>query len=501
MTSGTGGPLRPDLRGVASPAETPTLADLFAAPALASGTPTTVRAAIDLPDGLRPFGSSSAAAAWRPRTPFEAAWLLLQRQWRGLGGRRFGLSPDATAADWLRKVDAAPAASLPAASPDELRWLAPSDGGAEAGGTDPGDADAAPRIRLVADPVPGLALEAPAALMDAAQARTVLESIVQTALELVARPESRLCDIDTLGAAQRRRLDEWNPQAAVADPAPTVHAVFRRRAAERGDAIALSWQGRHMSYADLDRRSSRLAMRLRAAQVGAGSVVCVALERSIDSIVALLGILKAGAAYLPVDVRHPAERLAFMLADASAVLVVSREAHRGAFPPGTPLLSMDAPDAQATTAGEPAESVDGGSLAYVMYTSGSTGTPKGIEICHRAILRLVVDARLRRRSGRRRAVLHAAPLGFDASTLEIWGPLLNGGRCVLHDEEVPPRPPASRAPSAPSRRRHRLAHGRAVQRRRRRRPGPSARPAPAADRRRGAVGAARAPRATPRCPA
>ncbi|HEX3139348.1 MAG TPA: amino acid adenylation domain-containing protein, partial [Rhizobacter sp.] len=283
---------------------------------------------------------------------------------------------------------------------------------------------------------PELFVDFASAMLDLEQAQVLLAAVAHTAEELLARQEKPLGEIDSLGPEQARKLFvEWNPPLSAFDASLTVHGLFARQVQLHGDATAVVFKGERTSYRDLDRRSDLMAARLQAAGVAPGAVVCVALERSPEAIATLLGILKVGAAYLPVDTSYPPERLAFMLEDASAGLVVTSAAHRSAFPESVSVLLLDAPQ-EAAAARLEAVSADGASLAYVMYTSGSTGTPKGIEICHHSIIRLVIDAKYVTLSPSE-AVLHAAPLGFDASTLEIWGPLLNGGRCVLHDEDLP----------------------------------------------------------------
>ncbi|MDM0038345.1 amino acid adenylation domain-containing protein [Variovorax sp. J22G21] len=252
------------------------------------------------------------------------------------------------------------------------------------------------------------------------------------------RPSDAAAALPAISPADRHRmLGEWNAPASPYDVTRTVHGVFAARAAASPASPALAGTGMHLDYAELENRAEHMARRLQAAGVEAGDAVGVMLERSPQAIVALLGILKAGAAYVPVQPNFPVDRIAFMLCDAGVKLLVSEHPHAAAVPAGLATLWLDdaAPDA-ATLAPLRPVAVDGDALAYAMYTSGSTGVPKGIEICHRSILRLVIDARyvdLRADE----PMLHAAPLGFDAATLEIWGPLLNGGCCVVHDEEMP----------------------------------------------------------------
>ena len=165
--------------------------------------------------------------------------------------------------------------------------------------------------------------------------------------------------------------------------------------------------------------------------------IAVCLERGIDAVVALLGIIKAGGAYVPLDPGYPEERLVFMLDDSRAVLVLT---HNGLMSRAgdTPIIDLKRVAAEINTCddGNPDTGNDPERLLYVMYTSGSTGTPKGVEVPHRAVNRLVQNSGVAD-FGPDRVFLLLAPLSFDASTFEIWGPLLNGGRCVIYPERLP----------------------------------------------------------------
>jgi amino acid adenylation domain-containing protein len=221
--------------------------------------------------------------------------------------------------------------------------------------------------------------------------------------------------------------------------AATVTAAFAAQADRTPHAVALRHAGREVTYAQLDARANRLAHALRARGVAPGDAVGVCLERTPEMVVALLAILKAGAAYLPLEPSYPAARLAFMLRAAGVRLVLADAAHAAVVPEGEWAVLRDgeaARDADAAPDARPADAAGPDARAYVMFTSGSTGEPKGVEVPHRAIVRLVCDATYVE-LGSAHAVLHAAPLAFDASTFEIFGPLLTGGACVLHAERVP----------------------------------------------------------------
>ncbi len=384
-----------------------------------------------------------------------AAWLLLQQRWLSAPAssaatplltaciatagetRRFSVAFDGelAAADWVARVaQAAAGASAGAHGDADAVWLA----GAE---TPPTAAAIVLGLRFSPDgAAEALFLDHDTAVVSPQAAATLLGALLHTATRLAATP-GMCCDaIDPLDEATRAQLAAWNPPLRRFDPALTVHARFAQQAALTPNATAAIDARERLSYAQLDERANAFAQRLQAAGIVIGDTVCIALPRSCEAIAALLGILKCGAAYLPVDPAHPPQRLAFTLGDADAVLIVTDRAHRAVFPATHPLLLVDAAGADADPAlspHQPPAAVEGGeSLAYVMYTSGSTGIPKGITIRHLSILRLVLAADYVA-LGPDARVMHAAPLGFDASTLEIWGPLLTGGCCVLHDEALP----------------------------------------------------------------
>jgi amino acid adenylation domain-containing protein len=238
------------------------------------------------------------------------------------------------------------------------------------------------------------------------------------------------------------------PPWAAGNPAmtpDTVHGRFSAIAATYPTRIALASDALSLTYAELDTRSDDVARGLVRTGVAPGDYVALVMERSVGAVVALLGVLKAGAAYLPLDTRWPAARIAFALRDAAVTAVVVDEdgdAHESASVPvmtlGAVFCAAGRKSAEVRDRQRPFISGvegTGADLAYAMYTSGSTGTPKGVEIRHVSILRLVVRSDFIDVDAPN--VLHAAPLGFDASTFEIFAPLLNGGTCIVHDERVP----------------------------------------------------------------
>src|SRR5262249_18232175 len=184
---------------------------------------------------------------------------------------------------------------------------------------------------------------------------------------------------------RRRVLTAWNATGR-ALPATSVVALFEQQSAARPEATAVLFGEMALSYGDLTIRVAELARLLRARGIGPECVVGVLLERSVALVVGVLSVLKAGGAVLPLDPPHPPARLGHVVGDAGAGLVLTTRALAARLPPGTPVLLVDALDADATDADAPFPAPLPDQLAYVIYTSGSTGAPKGIAVDHRALL-------------------------------------------------------------------------------------------------------------------
>ncbi|MUN42819.1 non-ribosomal peptide synthetase [Actinomadura litoris] len=236
-------------------------------------------------------------------------------------------------------------------------------------------------------------------------------------------------------AQERRVLVEWN-DTAVPVAASTVAEMVEAQVARTPGADAVVHGGATLSYAELDARANRLARLLTGRGVGPESVVGVCLERDAGAVVALLAVLKAGGAYLPIDPAHPAERVAFMLADAAPAVVLASAATAGAVPDrGVPVVLTDAPETAAALAGldplpltaaeRPAPLP--GHPAYVIFTSGSTGRPKGVVVEHRSVTGLLEWAAREFGGADFARVLLSTSLTFDVSVFELFGPLVSGG--------------------------------------------------------------------------
>lgn len=248
---------------------------------------------------------------------------------------------------------------------------------------------------------------------------------------------SQYCQMDQVEWQQL--VNNWNDTAVAYPRDASLAELFERQVALHPDSPALCFENTSISYQELNRQANQIARALRDRGLRQNAVVGLAINRSRELIVAIIGVLKAGGAYLPLDMYAPAARLKFMLSDASSELVLA----------GNDMLpALSGAPVQVTTVDDLIEGISPGAgdnlplvtgaedLACIMYTSGSTGHPKGVAIRQRSVVRLVhgvtyVDL------GPQQTLLHLAPLAFDASTFEIWGALLHGSPLVLAPDGLP----------------------------------------------------------------
>jgi amino acid adenylation domain-containing protein len=264
--------------------------------------------------------------------------------------------------------------------------------------------------------------------------RQLAEGLVAVVESVVREPGLPVDAVEVLGEAMRRQvLREWSGANTLAseETGEPVHVLVARRAAETPEQPAVEGGGEVLTWGELETRAHQLARRLRALGAGPDTVVGLCLERSPRLAVGVLGILKAGAAWLPLDPSYPPERLAFMLEDARAGWLVAEERTTGLLPGELARVLLDG-DAGATPAGELPEPVSQpGSLAYVIYTSGSTGRPKGVALTHAGLGHYVreLGARLGLTAGD--VYVHTASISFSSSVRQLLTPLVAGARVLL----------------------------------------------------------------------
>ena len=293
-------------------------------------------------------------------------------------------------------------------------------------------------VQATPGPELGLRVEFDTDVFDAAGIEALVERFRRLLGAMTADPARRLASMDVLDGGEHARLDGWGNRAVLAQPAPTslsIPALFAAQVVRAPEAVAVTFEGRSMTYRELDEAANRVAHLLAGHGVGPGQRVALLLSRSAQAIVAILAVLKTGAAYVPIDPAVPAARMGFMLDDAAPVAAITTSELADRLD-GRDLAVIDVNDPvvdrQPGTA-LPAPGAE--NIAYVIYTSGTTGVPKGVAITHHNVTQLLES-------------LHAAPLpparvwsqwhslAFDVSVCEIWGALLYGGRLVVVPESI-----------------------------------------------------------------
>ncbi len=296
-------------------------------------------------------------------------------------------------------------------------------------------------LALIAGPGQELALKIlydPHRFDSATTARTLkhLQNLLE---DIVANPEQRLSDIRLLTETERRQLlVEWNDTETHYPKDRCIQDLFEEQVERNPEAIAVVFQDEQLSYYELNRRANQLAAYLGNLGVGPETPVGFCLARSPEMVVGILGILKAGGTYVPLDPAYPKERLAFMLEDTRTPVILVQQKLIERLPEHQArVVRIDADWGLMARESEAnrASGATAGHLAYVMYTSGSTGRPKGIAIPHRAINRLVFNTNYIEMTSEDRMAL-ASNSAFDAATFELWGALLHGARLVGISRDV-----------------------------------------------------------------
>ena len=277
-------------------------------------------------------------------------------------------------------------------------------------------------------------------VFDADTIEVLVERLRRVLESMVADPGRRLSSVDVLDEAEYARLDGWGNRAVLtesASPAVSIPVLFAAQVARAPEAVALTFEGRSLSYGELDEAANRLAHLLAGQGAGPGESVALLVPRSAEAIVSILAVLKTGAAYVPVDPAHPDARIEFMLGDAAPVAAITTADLRPRLD-GSDVVVIDVDDPRIASQPDtallgPAPAAD--DVAYLIYTSGTTGVPKGVAITHRNVTQLLeaLDAEMEL-AGQVWSQWHS--LAFDVSVCEMWGALLHGGRLVVVPESV-----------------------------------------------------------------
>ncbi|OBI46130.1 non-ribosomal peptide synthetase [Mycobacterium colombiense] len=305
-------------------------------------------------------------------------------------------------------------------------------------------------LTLQATPGPELALgiEYDSDVFDAESVAALADRLERILLAMTADPSRRVSSVDLLAAAEHERLDEFGNRAVLSHRVigPSIPELFAAQVIRTPEAVALSCGQSSWTYHQVDLASQRLAQLLIDHGAGAGQCVAVMFGRSAEAIVAILAVLKSGAAYLPIDPAVPDARIEFVLGDAAPIAVVTTGELASRFDGrGLTVIDVDVPvDVQLSIAPPSAPAAE--NVAHIIYTSGTTGVPKGVAVTHHNVTQLMegLDAGLTA-PGPVKVSTQWHSYAFDASVREIWGALLHGGRLVVVPEAVAGSPEELRA--------------------------------------------------------
>ncbi len=256
----------------------------------------------------------------------------------------------------------------------------------------------------------------------------------------ITRPEQRISDLKMLTPAEERQLlRDWNDTQLDRSPTECIYELFEKQVAKTPNAVGLISETQSLTYDELNKRANQIANYLRSLGVGPEHLVGVCVERSVDLVAALMGVMKSGAAYVPIDPAYPRARLAFMLEDADIKVLITQESlleFSQELPVTRVSLDGDRDKIAAASDKNPANLTVPDNLAYIIYTSGSTGRPKGIGITHRSAATLLAWARDFYTPEEMQGVSAATSICFDISTFEMFAPLTQGTKCILAENSL-----------------------------------------------------------------
>ncbi|QFZ24669.1 non-ribosomal peptide synthase/polyketide synthase [Saccharothrix syringae] len=456
-------------RGVLAGVESPTPLPFDRQPAQAHRAESSAQVVLDLP--VDRLDAVARACGLTVNTLVQGAWALLLARTSGrwdvvfgstVSGRpaelpgvesiagmfintvpsRVVVDPDAVAVDWLRRLQAeqTEARRFDFASLAQVQQWAGTrlfdsllafenypeggdgpDGAPVIGEIDSLDTTTYPlTVRAYAEQALHVELTYDPRLFDERTITALGDRLARLLDALGTDPHRRVAELPWVSEAEARQvLVDWNGTAPAEPVSDTIASLFAAQAARTPDAVAVTCRGESLTYRELDERANRLAHHLIRSGAGPETLVALKFPRSLDLVVAVLGVLKSGAAYLPIDPDYPADRVAYMVADAWPVLTLHQ-----------------VPDLAALPATAPDVPVRPDNAAYVIYTSGSTGKPKGVVIPHANVVRLMTQTDHWFGFGPDDVWTLFHSYAFDFSVWELWGPLLHGGRLVVVPFEV-----------------------------------------------------------------
>ncbi|MDB9432747.1 amino acid adenylation domain-containing protein, partial [Microcystis aeruginosa] len=277
-------------------------------------------------------------------------------------------------------------------------------------------------------------------LFDGSTIARLLEHFQNLLRAIIVNPQESVSLLPLLSEQEQKQLlVDWNQTKTDYPQEQCIHQLFESQVERTPDAIAVVFEEQSLTYGELNGRANQLAHYLQKSGVKPDELVGICLERSLDMIVGLLAILKVGGAYVPIDPDYPQERISFMLQDTQVKVILTCESLQTSLPNHQSIVvCLDKDWQQINQASQENlnSTVSADNLAYIIYTSGSTGTPKGVAVTHRSVNRLLFGVNYVHLDATQR-FLQMAPIAFDASTFEIWGALLHGGRCVIFTENIP----------------------------------------------------------------
>jgi amino acid adenylation domain-containing protein len=267
--------------------------------------------------------------------------------------------------------------------------------------------------------------EAPAIERMLGHWRTLLEG-------LASNPQAPIRQLPMLSAPELAQLSEWNATEAPRARVAALPDLIEAQVARTPDAVAAEFEGARLTYRELNARANALALELRTLGVGPGVLVGICMERSLEMLVCVLAVMKAGGAYVPLDPSYPSDRLAYMLEDCGAGVLLTQASLLASLPPHRArVLLVEAGHGAGASAADAPGAASPEDLAYVIYTSGSTGRPKGVQVAHRSLVNFLESMRREPGLGPEDVLLSVTTLSFDIAGLELYLPLVVGGRLVL----------------------------------------------------------------------